>query len=329
MEVSSGPADANAILDAYLQATDEAESDRLLEEILTGPIAASIRKIVAYRLGHANGGVQDIEDTVGEVIIELLRKLQSLRHNDSADPILDLSAFIAGLAHRAVNQYFRERNPERHRLKNKVRYFLRSQSRYALWQTPEGDSVCGFAEWQRQSSPGRLPGDSGLESLRDLPSLLPRLFERTGGPVPLDAVVGFVAALWGVREIVFTVHRHESLSAVGSSPAEHLHDDRRLLERLWPEVLELPVDQRRALLLNLRDGAIGLLPIAGIASIRQIAAALEMPAEELAQIWKTLPLDDLTIASRLGINRQRVINLRMAARKRLGRRMKDIEGGNK
>jgi hypothetical protein len=78
-------------------------------------------------------------------------------------------------------------------------------------------------------------------------------------------------------------------------------------------------------LLNLRTGtdlaAVTLLPLTGVAGIRQIAEALEIPAPEFAELWNRLPLDDLGIADRLGVTRQRVINLRKSARERLTRRM--------
>ena len=90
----------------------------------------------------------------------------------------------------------------------------------------------------------------------------------------------------------------------------------------------MPVRQRMALLLNLRDeggGVAGLLPITGIATVRQIAAALEMADEDFAGLWPRLPLDDASIAGLLGVTRQQVINLRKCARERLARRMKAID----
>ena len=86
----------------------------------------------------------------------------------------------------------------------------------------------------------------------------------------------------------------------------------------------MPLRQRSALLLNLRDaqgrGVLALLPLARIATIREIAQALAMPAEQLAAVWGDLPLADTTIAQSLGVTRQQVINLRKAARERLARR---------
>ena len=43
--------------------------------------------------------------------------------------------------------------------------------------------------------------------------------------------------------------------------------------------------------------------------------------EEFAALWNELPLADNAVAARLGCTRQQVINLRMAARKRLGHRL--------
>jgi hypothetical protein len=64
-----------------------------------------------------------------------------------------------------------------------------------------------------------------------------------------------------------------------------------------------------------------VFPVMGIASIRAIAAALEMPAAELSVLWGRLPIDDNAIAERLDCTRQQVVNLRMSARKRLSHRL--------
>ena len=100
---------------------------------------------------------------------------------------------------------------------------------------------------------------------------------------------------------------------------------RSYLQRLWSEIVLLPPSQRAALLLNLRDlqeGVIVLLPLTGVATIRQIAEAVAIPPEEFARLWNDLPLDDAAVAVRLGVTRQQVINLRKSARARLARRMR-------
>lgn len=100
---------------------------------------------------------------------------------------------------------------------------------------------------------------------------------------------------------------------------------RAMVRALWAEIRQLPVRQRAALLLNLRDAAgrsaLALLPLTRTAAVRDIAAAVELAPLELAALWPRLPLEDLEIAGLLGITRQQVINLRKAARARLARRM--------
>ena len=84
-------------------------------------------------------------------------------------------------------------------------------------------------------------------------------------------------------------------------------------------------------MLNLNDSAGGdiqLFDFLGIATIPQIAAALEMDPMEFAVLWKELPLDDARIARGLGVSRQDVANRRSSARKRLARRMQEREHGN-
>jgi DNA-directed RNA polymerase specialized sigma24 family protein len=101
---------------------------------------------------------------------------------------------------------------------------------------------------------------------------------------------------------------------------------RTYLARLWKEIRQLPPRQAAALLLNLRDGqgrnAAALLPLTGIATLRQMAAAVALPPEELAGLWSRLPLEDAALAEILGLTRQQVINLRKSARERLARRMR-------
>jgi hypothetical protein len=76
--------------------------------------------------------------------------------------------------------------------------------------------------------------------------------------------------------------------------------------------------------LNLRlpgGAAIELFEEIGIAHVGLLADTLEIPREELAALWGRLPLGDLEIGARLGVARQKVINLRAAARERLRRRL--------
>jgi hypothetical protein len=105
------------------------------------------------------------------------------------------------------------------------------------------------------------------------------------------------------------------------------------LRTLWKEIRELPLLQRRALLLQARDATgesvTHLLPLAGIATTDEIGRSLEMSDRDFASLWPGLPADDLTLAKQLNVTRQQVINLRRAARARLLRRMHEPPNGRR
>ena len=108
--------------------------------------------------------------------------------------------------------------------------------------------------------------------------------------------------------------------------AAQAFERRTHLSILWREIRLLPQRQAAALILHLRDGqgsnAAALLPLTGIASLRDIARTVGLEPERLAEIWHRLPLEDSTIAEILQVTRQQVINLRKSARERLARRMR-------
>jgi hypothetical protein len=157
---------------------------------------------------------------------------------------------------------------------------------------------------------------------------LQAIFSKVSTPVELEALVNTVADLQGVKDLPFASPAEGESSLASSEPLTNFAvevEHRSYLQRLWVEIVQLPLSQRIALLLNLKDmheGVIMLLPLTGVATIRQIAEALSIPAHEFAKLWNELPLDDTAVALRLGVTRQQVINLRKSARARLSRRMR-------
>jgi DNA-directed RNA polymerase specialized sigma24 family protein len=104
-------------------------------------------------------------------------------------------------------------------------------------------------------------------------------------------------------------------------------DNREYLQKLWIEIRQLNLKQRCALLLNGSykkgdDDLTTLLVHTRIATMRQVAKALEITDEEFVQqVWDELPWNDAKIAEYLGVTQREVINLRNSARRRLWRRM--------
>ena len=269
-----------------------------------------IDAIVGYYGGRRMLDRSECEDVASTVRMRLLLKLQRLARGET-DAIDTYEGYVARLTYNAVNDVFRGRHPERAVLKKRLREIALRDPRFAIETTPHG-AVCRLDEQAGQ----HLVAAVKVHPLPDdLVDALEMLLRAAGGPLLLNDVL---AALYTAGAEV-----SPALGVDGETPLIRLQR-REELASLWNEILLLPQPQRSALLLNLRGGgsgsAIALLVLLGVTTFDALAAALAMTGEELAAIWRELPMDDLTIAGRLGVTRQQVINFRQSARKRLDRR---------
>lgn len=308
---------------------------------------ALVLAIAGRKLGvHGGFSREDVEDVASEAMLIVIERLAAAAAEDGPAPIADVEAYAATVAYTCCAHAIRERHPERARLKGRVRYVLAGQPRFAIWDDPSSGAVCGQAAWR-----GRTVDEAAhraLDALADAPerawptgrrpdastptglaACLDGIVAAVGGPVELDRLVACLARLTGVTTAGRETEIGDAAGATVERPEAAL-DERRQLARLWREIGDLPTRQRLALLLHMRDhtgaGVLWLLPILGLASIRQIAALLDIPALEMAALWRLLPLDDHAIARRLDCTRQQVINLRMAGRKRLASRLRTALG---
>jgi RNA polymerase sigma factor (sigma-70 family) len=319
----------SALMHQYLATTDVKEEDELVAALLSDHAVPAIRKTVTRRL--LSSPEQDRDDVAGEVILDLTARLKSLKKERGAI-IERFTAYAVVCAQNGCDRYLRLRHPERHRLKNRLRYLIGKSPEFRIWEHPGHGWVCGRTGWQGR--PPKQPPPDLMSRLgqpnRPPQILLEEVFRESPAPLDLDALVGICGIWWGIRDHEAHLELMEETTASKEPGADDVIAGRERLAQLWHEISELPPAQRVALLLNLRDpgggSAVWLLPAAGVASIRKIAQSLEISAEGFAELWPRLPLNDLEIADRLGIVRQQVINLRQAARQRLARRLrKEVE----
>lgn len=321
---------------------DEA-ADAALAQLIKAHIEPVIRGVIRFKLRLDPGGSEDAEDLAQEALAHWLAELRKLSARPDDRSISDARGLAATIAYRVCYGWLRRQSPRRNALRNRLHYALTRQAGLAIWTDRRNLSIAGFAAWRGISEDDwpRATSDK-LRQLSDdekflarvwgqgakLSDLLAAIFDYAGGPVAFDDLVSVVAAVLHVKDEPPASTEEAPIGAEIASGADVAWqvEKRIFLERLWQEVRELPRAQRAALLLNLREadgrGCLALFPATGVATLRQIADALELPAEQFAELWTQLPLDDATIAELLKLTRQQVINLRKSARERLARRLK-------
>jgi RNA polymerase sigma factor (sigma-70 family) len=338
-------------LQGLLDAVSDEEAERRLDALIEERLAPLVRTIVARKLS-ASGSKQvfrpeDLQDVAGDTILALLTKLQSLRNRPVADAIVSLDDYAAAVTYRVCAHHLRRRYPERARIKDRLRYVLGRDRRFALWEVAGYGLHAGLSSWRGREAdragtdrlaeierdPARWPASwkpPAFVERADPAPILEDVFKVSAGPLELDRLVNLVAAIWQVDRVarMDIGDRLDRLADENPDP-EVTIDRHRFAERVWTEIQQLPLRQRHALLLNLRDsqgaGLLWTFPVTGVASLRAIASVLEMPVDDFAALWSQLPLDDAALAARLECTRQQVINLRMSARKRLNNRLRDAD----
>lgn len=334
---------------------DDKQYEALLDEVVTKHAMPLIKRIISSKLKVYPGSSQfnlaggaEVDDLCQESVVNLISYLDSWKHESREEAIKGLDEFVAKIALNVYNSHLRRKYPLRHSLKRRILYQLKTSTEFELWK--EGnDKIAGFVSWKsishtRSQSPDladlrrdvrefvaqRLSGQSP-DNL-PLNDLIRHLFNWIEQPFEIDMLVDVIARLQGVSDKPKSDDAGVAESNSGKgTPSEQKPpeisqiEQREDLRRIWKIILLLPVQQRKALLLNLKcrggEGIVNALPLCEIASPEKIAQALEMKCEELEKLWDKLPLLDAQIGEMLGIQPQEVINLRKSARERLGRKI--------
>jgi RNA polymerase sigma factor (sigma-70 family) len=297
-----------------------AELDRRLAEVLP-LVKAVLRRKSGMSLAEDDARPDNVDavEVYHDVLARVWERLRAAAPSDAL--VADIRGYAAAVAHNAWSDYLRDKYPRRASLKNRLRYFLTHQPRYAVWQNADGESLGGLRRWQLS---GQAATANGLASLRDgtrklppgsLPQranehyaaedwdrLLSALFAAIGGPAPLDDLVAAIARLVGLQE-----ERTDSLDdddeeraeiADDTQPSpEDIAEARSSLARLWAAVLRLKPDHRCAYLLNIPGpgksrGDIEVFVLHGIASVRDIGAGLCLDERQYAIAWTLLELNE-------------------------------------
>jgi hypothetical protein len=314
------------LLRPLLALTSESAREDAVAELLSTHVYWRIDRILSSRFAQSRIEHHHRDDIRNEILVRLVGRLHGLTTRSSPVAIASFTDYVSVVAFNTFDELVRHASPLRERLRNRIRYALRHNSRLALWEVA-GTALCGLPEWKGMSDAGQLVQAPRLVRNRGpLDSLLLAIFEETGKPMALDDIVSLVADVRGITDREVVPSARSEATATDRDPAGRLAD-LQYLHKLWEEIRALPLRQRMALLLSARDTAgesvVRVLPVVGVASIRQIGSTLSIDADRLAELWPELPLEDMRIAAILKMTRQQVINLRRTARERLQRRMRE------
>lgn len=355
------------------------QADQVVKAILAGKFRVHLRRWPDGRrefdFSDGRQQNQDAQDVHSRVMLELLTSLDRAQRK-AGPPIEDICKYAATVTYSTFSEWIRENDPEWSSLKNRLRYFCGHRLGFAEWTDHSGQIVCGFAGWQNEDR--REPNAQAVAVLRSDPQsvlqdvlikqvdqmkpadwerLLEAIFQYLDAPLPLNTLVAMVAPLAGVKTPQAPAN-DESADEGGPivetpEPGPTPEADaalREMLCRLWAGIQLVPLDNRRAYLLNPTGIDIDVFIFNGIATIPQIGSVVELsdrhyerlwsalpldeearllalnlhlPEKKFAMLWAYLPLEDSLIAGLLEVKRQRVINLRASARAMLARHLKD------
>jgi len=323
-----------AELAQHFRTADPEESEILLESLILNVVAPLVRQTVKRRFSSARHTTpEDFEDVCADSVSAVIVRLR--RYREGATEIADFESYTATVASNTADRFFAARAPQRARLRNRIRYVLTTDPRFAIRESEGGGWLCELTGQGMHSGPLTAKLHAVKPAAKKLPELIRELLAAAPGPLELTELTTLAAHTLGISDQAESVDDLAGFLPDGSIRFAHTAELRDWLRRLWAEVGDLPLLQRVALLLNLGSGAaskgdVTLCAVAdlGIATFRTLAARLEMTEAELAAIWNDLPLGDNEIAARLRLERQQVINLRASARQRLTRRMAAIDNAS-
>src|SRR5215472_18886351 len=90
---------------------------------------------------------QDALDLAQSIRALLVAELRKLKADTDQRAIGDFRQYVAVKAFSACADYFRQKHPQRWRLKNALRYQLKLNGQLALQEDARGKWVCGLSAW--------------------------------------------------------------------------------------------------------------------------------------------------------------------------------------
>ncbi|MEQ1607115.1 MAG: hypothetical protein ABL999_19800 [Pyrinomonadaceae bacterium] len=329
------------LLASYLEAADEAcaqgQLDTLFEKYIDPQIIFELK-------AYSTLSIEDKEEICSKAHLRLVTKFRKLRTtttNGETAPIENTAAYIKTVIKNLRIDHLLAKHPEWRHAANRLKH-LASDSDRDLEIFYDVEGVCCVRLMSFDAIPSSFDISETVRKVREtnprhlflkIQELTPIVLNIVGHAVYRNDLVRSIVEITGSMRFE-EVELPEEIDHLMFDRDKFVESDRQQvkLRLIWSELIKLPPNQRKALLLSLRETrdteAITLVLKRRIASIAEVADALEIGIEEFSEMFQRLPMSSSEIAELLGIEgsehstkEQKVDNLRSVARQLLKKRL--------
>lgn len=312
--------------------------DRLFEK--ARPIVYRIARSV--RLGASQSSTYfNTQDIYSDVCVRLLPILQKFKKDSQRSPISNFAGLVATATSSVFADLLKAQDRQKRNLRLKIRRLIAANTSLSIWNDENGNVICGYSIWRTETAPRptipmptqmALGFSSNETPKKNTAELILQCLSNAGRPLKLDELVDLVnIASEGIEVQTVSIDDQfyvQSTPLITVQPdVVAVVDNQRLLRRLFSEIQQLRVEQRKSLLLNMTDSygyGIEWFLFTKITTEEQLARLLEVSIEQFKELLNELPMSDAQIAKDLGISQTKVMNIRRAVRERLDRRRREF-----
>ena len=297
------------LLLSFLQTTDEAEAQCCLDRLIS-LATPTIKKVTSW--------TRDPEDAFQETAQHLVERLWDFKANPAHKPINNYFHYVNVVASRVSKGQLRDKNRQRRSIVDALRYVLKGNRQFAIWENENRERLCGIAAWRHQeigvTRSERLAAllnhsqkfDEVISQAYDAQNLnhvelLIEIFNWVSHPIKYGDLVRIVCHLTHAEDLAPVIeadrevpHSLSKFLPDANPQPDDVAEWSEILKRLWIEIEQLPLLQRIAYLLNFTagDGQLELFWIYNIVDIRGIGAALKLTDDQFMRAWTELGLNE-------------------------------------
>ncbi len=337
-------AENDALLMPFLSAEAEVDAENCLNRLFEETVIPQIRTGLASYLTLSIDEKDEIQSDAQTRVLGKLRKLRERvwLKTRLTTPIRNFSAYVSTITFNCRKDFILRKKPvwrhTNHRLK---RLQEETDGDWEFFTDDDDNKFVGLKGKSKERS--KIEFEEIVSRVREkypnhlflkIQELVPIILEIADGALTKNALIKAILEVTETTQFEEIELPEEMSEYLNHNQDEYLLAERkeRYLHIIWAEIRTFPAHLRKVWLLSLKESrkteAVSLLLKKRIATIKEIADALEVSLEEFSEIFARLPMSSREIADFLDIKNkgktskeQRVDSLRSIARNLLRRRL--------